>query len=330
VVKIFLVARIVFLTLLVVTLAYFGAVRARWVMPEPWILASLVLALCAWLVGELAGAVALRARQKLEWVPFLGRASLALGALLVFAGGLANWAFSLRGLVILGEEEEAPFFHGQHLQEFESGPLSDVREMDLVLRLDRVKVEPAENGKFKPLSDLRLTRKGKAVHYFQLTPGLAVSDGTLKFHHGVFGYAPRIVITQGKETLFDKVVPFLTLREEKGQFVFIGEFTVSQYGLRVEGEVSLDSLDEDMRGHPSLAVRVERGGRVLGSGVLSMGHFAELAEGHRVGFAGLKRWAEIDISRKYYPQPMIAGASLFALGVALFGMRAFRRKVGRH
>jgi len=93
----------------------------------------------------------------------------------------------------------------------------------------------------------------------------------------------------------------------------------------VQGEISLDDLDERMKGHPRLAVRVAKGGRAIGSGELLPGHFADLEDGYRVGFAGLKRWSEIDVSRRSYRGTAVAGLAVAALGAVLWPLAAWRR-----
>ena len=63
---------------------------------------------------------------------------------------------------------------------------------------------------------------------------------------------------------------------------------------------------------------MRRDGQVLGAGKLRPGEFADLEGGYRVGFAGLKKWAEIDISRRNYPGPILWGAGVAAAGVLVW------------
>ena len=101
---------------------------------------------------------------------------------------------------------------------------------------------------------------------------------------------------------------------------FEQSFTVAEHGLEVRGTVLLESLDEAMRGHPTLALELKHEGEVVGAGTLLPGHFADLEGGYRLGFAGMKMWQEIDISRRNYPEPMLIGAVIAALGALLLGV----------
>src|SRR5512140_1613483 len=77
-----------------------------------------------------------RARQ---FAPFV----LLLGAILIFAGGLANWLYSLQGYVILSEIEAIPLGATAHLVAFDGGPLSDVDDMSAFLLLLQLALIPS-------------------------------------------------------------------------------------------------------------------------------------------------------------------------------------------
>jgi len=83
-------------------------------------------------------------------------------------------------------------------------------------------------------------------------------------------------------------------------------------------------MDDGMRGHATLALTVSREGATLGQGNLLPGHFADIEEGYRVGFAGLERWSEIDISRRNYGWVVKVG-SVLALAGAILWVIAFLR-----
>ena len=310
-------ARFAALVLLALSLLYFLGLKLGWLPPSGLVLACASVMFGLWLVVELIWATILLLRRRLGIGLFLARALLFSGVLLVLGGGLANWAYRLRGFVVMTEGDTALLSHGNYVQEFEAGWLSDPKEMRLSLSLKKVQLNATPSGVFVPASELILQRPGTASRAFELSPAQRFEDGTLRFHHGAFGYAPRIVITKGKETIFDKTVPFISV-PDTGKLSFVREFIIEKHQLHVRGEVVLDSLDEEARGHPRLALSVERNGARLGSGVLTLGRFAGLAEDYRIGFAGLLKWAEVDISRRNYPRPMFAGIAMMGVGLLLW------------
>ncbi len=105
-------------------------------------------------------------------------------------------------------------------------------------------------------------------------------------------------------------MPFTTRRQDPESLSFAGDFVVSDAGLSIRGTVDLTSLDEGLRGHAALNLSVTKEGVLLGEGRLLPGHFAEIEQGYRIGFAGLEKWSEIDISRRNYGAIVLAG--LFA------------------
>jgi hypothetical protein len=70
-----------------------------------------------------------------------------------------------------------------------------------------------------------------------------------------------------------------------------------------------------MRGHVAVTLEVRKGGALLGTGTLLPGHFADLDQGYRIGFAGMEQWSEIDFSRRNYRGASLAGFVLAALGL---------------
>ncbi len=86
----------------------------------------------------------------------------------------------------------------------------------------------------------------------------------------------------------------------------------------------LDSLNEDMKGHPLLELSIDRDGKAIGGGKLNPGFSAELDGGHRVLFKGLQRWSEIDFSRRTYTRQMLIGLAVAALGLVIWPLAAWR------
>lgn len=293
------------LTLLVAFVGSLFVMRRGAVSFPPAVLVTLCVALLLLFAFELVVAVVGRN---------VAGALLAAGVLLLFGGGMANWLFRLQGFVILTEIDAVPLAALSHLQGFDAGPFSNAHELAAMLQLEKCELQPAGDG-FVPVSHLRLLKKKADAQELIVRPGAGRSFGTLRFHQGTFGFAPRLVITRDDATVFDRVVPFTTRSPEPGVLSFNGVFDVVSEKLRVDGAVSLDTLDERMRGHVKLGLVVSREGRELGRGELLPGHFADLADGYRIGFAGVKKWSEIDISRRNYPQPMIAGVVLIVAGV---------------
>ena len=257
-----------------------------------------------------------------------GRAAelaLIAGVLLALAAGMANWMLRLQGTVILTEGEIVPLHGGTALEVFEAGALSRLEEMGLSLALDELELVATAGDGFYPASRLRVWREGESPHRLRVTPRQRDGFGSLRFHQGAFGFAPRIVLLRDGEPLLDRSVPFLTERRGPTGLSFDGRFTVEREDLRVEGSVDLATLDEAMKGHATLALALTRGGELLGRGTLLPGHFADLDQGYRVGFAGLDRWSEVVVSRRNYGRLVLAGAAVALVGGLLWPLAAWRR-----
>lgn len=296
-------------------------------------------------LGQLAGALVRRSRPI---GASLAETLLLAGVLAALSAGSLNWLFGLQGFVVLHSGEAAPIHGGSHLQDFQRGPLASFEEMDLVLGLREVELIPIGGGSFYPESHLFLQgrslqgrdpgadggesgiARGESGHReLTVSPWASAAAGPLRFHQGAFGFAPRIVLLHDDETVFDRTVPFTT--ERRGTpgagpsgVSFQGHFTVAEKELDVRGEVDLASLDEGLRGHATLRLEVRRENRLLGRGELRPGRFAELAEDWRVGFAGLSRWSEIDISRRTYGGGVLAGGGLALAGLLLWPLARWR------
>ena len=289
-----------------------------------WVLAALVAAVLLLLIG-LAVDTGIRLQSgRLPRGRALTTLLLVVGCLVLLGAGAANWVFSLQGFVILREGEQVPLYHGTHLEQFQQGPLSRIEEMDLMLGLEKLEVVAAGDGFFFPRSHLVARRDEGEPISMSVDPRTAASMGSLRFYQGAFGFAPRIVILRDGETLLDKVVPFRSRREGPAGIRFEERFTVSREALVVDGRIDLASLDEGMRGHATLELVVLREGRPLGRGELLPGHFAEIDQGYRIGFTGLERWSEIDISHRNYRQVGRVGMALAVLGAILWPVARWR------
>jgi len=297
--------------LLLLTCADWFALRTGALRHPPWILAALAAALVVALLGRVvivSRALWLRAGPR----GAVSAQLLLLGGLLVALGaGFANWALGLQGFVVLHEGETIPLHRGSHLQEFETGPLASLEEMDLVVTLEELELVSMGGEAFYPLSHLRVGRAGDEPARLAVSSRAAGVSRGLRFYQGAFGFAPRIVITRDERTVFDRVVPFTTERKGESGVSFDGHFTVAEDNLEVRGSVD---LPQGLNGHASLVVALTREGSPLGRGALSPGHFAELRDGYRLGFAGLRKWSEIDISRRHFGNVVLLGGGLALLG----------------
>jgi hypothetical protein len=290
-----------------------------------WVLAALVAAVLLLLIGLAVDTGIGLQRGRLSRGGALTTLLLVVGCLVLLGAGATNWLFSLQGFVILREGEQVPLYHGSHLEHFQQGPLSRIEEMDLMLGLEKLEVVAADDDFFFPRSHLVARRAEGEPIMMKVDPGTAASVGSLRFYQGAFGFAPRIVILRDGETLLDEVVPFRSRRDGPAGIRFEERFTVSREALVVDGRIDLASLDEGMRGHATLELVVLREGRPLGRGQLLPGHFAEIDQGYRIGFAGLERWSEIDVSRRNYRQVGRVGAVLALLGAILWPVARWRR-----
>jgi hypothetical protein len=249
---------------------------------------------------------------------------LLLGLFLALSSGMANWVLSLQGFVILNEGEKVNLHGGSELQRFEAGPLAQVGEMDLEMRLDELELAPAGPDGFVPRSHVQLWQEQVESGKVTVEPRVSASWGQLRFHQGAFGFAPRIVILREDETVFDRVVPFTSRRVERAGVLFDGSFSIEREGLAVDGAVSLASLDEGMRGHATLELTVRRDGAVIGAGNLTPGRFAEIGQGFQIGFAGLSKWSEIVVSRRNYGGFVLSGGATALVGALLWPVAAWR------
>jgi len=163
----------------------------------------------------------------------------------------------------------------------------------------------------------------------RVDPRTSAAFGPLWFVQGAFGFAPRVVILRGsdpEETIFDRVVPFMTRRQGPSGISFDGSFNIGSDNLQFEGVIDLASLDEALRGHAMLHLTVSRDDQLLGQGTLLPGHFAEIDDGYRVGFAGLERWSEIVITRHNYGWAVMAGAIMALTGGMLWLVVSWSRR----
>jgi hypothetical protein len=301
------------------------ALRTRTLSHPPWVLAILVTvaaALLAWRTGQVVVRMARRRGGRIAAAAELG---LLAGVLIALVGGMTNWLLGLQGFVILVEGDSVPLHGAAHLQGFEAGPLARLEEMGLVLALDEVELVPTGANELYPHSHLRFWRRDGEPVRLHVAPLESDSSGSLRFFQGAFGFAPRIVILREETVLLDRVVPFVTERRGSSGVSFEGQFTVESDRLDLQGVIDLASLDEALRGHAVLHLEVSRDGQTLGSGSLLLGHFAEIKEGYRLGFAGLEKWSEVDVMRRNYGQVVVAGTALALAGAMLWPLARWRR-----
>jgi hypothetical protein len=313
--------------LLVLAAADLIAVRAGYLSHSPdlvaWLMAAALIALVLSMTRH--GYDLVRGRP--DRGRSAGKLLLTAGIALALAGGMANWLLGLQGYAILTEGEKARLHGGTDLQGFEAGPMADLDEMGIVLQLDELELRPSGAANFLPVSRLRIWRGHGEPSAVSIDPGKDGNAGPLYFHQGAFGFAPRIVIVREgdpSETVFDRVVPFMTERQSSRGITFGGALTIAAENLRVDGAIDLASLDEAMRGHATLVMTVSREGEVLGQGSLLPGHFAELDGGYRAGFAGLQMWSEIVISRRNYRSAVLAGVVLSLIGLFAWVLARWR------
>ncbi len=299
----------------------------------PWVLAALVGLLVLALVarGLQVAHHAWRGRRRRGAAT--GELLLVAGIVVALLAGTLNWLFSLQGFLVLHEGEAAPLHGGSHLQEIEAGPLARLAEMHWIVALREVELLPTGDGFFFPRSVLEVRRGEEEPTLLEIDSRQTGAAGTLRFHQGAFGFAPRIVILRDSEQIFDRVVPFTTERWGPAGVTFEGLFTIGAERLEVNGTVDLASLDEGMRGHATLRLEVRRDGQLLGRGSLLPGHFAEMAVGSpgggqmehfRAGFVDLQKWSEIDLSRRHYGAAVLAGAGLALAGGLLWPLARWR------
>jgi hypothetical protein len=310
--------------LILLALADWALLRSGRVSHPSWILAALVLGAIALLVLRLVTAARDVRSMERRRVTGIARLIALAGVVVVLGSGFANWSLRLDGFVILQEGERVPLHQGAHLQEFEAGPLASLDEMQLTLGLEKLELRPAASGFFYPESRLVVIRGENEARRLEVHPRMSAAMGDLRFFQGAFGFAPRIVILRAGEAVFDEVVPFTTERRQASGVSFAGEFTLASENLAVEGSVDLASLDEAMQGHATLHLAVRQGDDLLGRGSILPGHFADIERDYRIGFAGLERWSEIDISRRHQGTIMLAGMGLAVAGVAFWGVAFWR------
>jgi hypothetical protein len=304
-----------------------GLLRLGLLDHPAWIIGVLAtLALAGWLF-ELGRTWYLVGRSRLPPVSAVARTVAIAGALLVLGAGVANWAWSLQGYVVLRELEAMPVLAGGHLRALERGPLADLQQLDLTLQLEELELLPSERAGFFPASRLRVRGADGKVETMRIDPWHNGAYGKLRFYQGAFGFAPQIIILRDEETLFDEVVPFTTEGHgAPGHITFEEEVEIGRDDLAFWGAVDLASLDEALRGHATVVLQLKQGPRLLGEGRLSLGHFAEVDEGYRIGFVGLERWSEIDISRRNYRRVARFGLPVAVVGLLAMALTRWRRK----
>lgn len=304
--------------------AHLLAVKRGWMAPRPILLAAVasLAGLAALLMVAMVVARTLRGERRIAGV---GEALLAAGVLTAGAAGFANWALGIQGVVLAFEREPVRLSRAADLTGFDPGPLADLREMDVTVALARLELAGAGARGFRAVSHLKLLGDAGEEIGLAVERGKATRFRALLLRQGAFGFAPRIVVVKNGREVLDVAVPFRTVREGRDGVSFVGEFEIGAERLDFQGAVTLDDLNDEMKGHPLLELRAQRDGRPLGAGKLRPGESAALEDGYSIAFAGLKRWSEIDFARRTYPIPMLAGAVLAAIGALLWPLAAWRR-----
>jgi hypothetical protein len=302
---------------------YLVALRLGYLPARPGVLAALVGVVSALLVALLALSTRAASRGP-------GRLAAtcegltAAGLLVALGAGLANWAFGFQGAVLVMEREPVQLSSRTDLAGLDAGPLADPRELDVVLGLARLQLQGVGPGGFRAVSSLKVLEAGGDERGISVASDRSAASGKLVFHQGMFGFAPRVVVTRAGGKLLDEHVPFRTVREGEDGMAFVEDFEIAAEKLLFHGAVSLEDLNEDMKGHPRLELAVERDGAPVGRGTLRPGEFVELQGGVRVGFAGLQRWSEILFSRRNYTVLVLAGSALAALAGLAWAVVAWR------
>lgn len=292
--------------------------------PTPALLAALMGASALLAVVE-AGLVVRELWRGPRGVARAGKLAALLGLLLMAGGGLVNWMSSVRGYTVLLEGEKVPLAGGRNVRGLEVGLLAATGELDATLGLLSVDLQDAPGG-FYPEAVVLATRPGRERERLVVLQDVPAALGSLRLFLGAFGFAPRIVVLKGDETLLDDTVLFTTRRDGEAGVAFEGETEVGDTGLRVLGAVVLKSDTAVVKGHPSLQISLRRGEEEIGGGDVQLGHFASAKDGYRVGIAGMKKWAELDISRPNRPVAALAGTVLCAVGLLAWALGAWRRR----
>ena len=189
--------RILTPALLVGTVAYFWAFKSGRAPVSPTVFGTMIGLVCIGLLIELVWTVWDLKQGRDRKVTAAGRLVVVIGLLLVGGGGFTNWLFSLQGFMVVTEGEIRPLFQGENLTEFEAGLLADPTEMDITLALREVELLPGGAGTFFPESVLEVVRGHEEPTLLKLSGATQAKFGSLFFHGGAFGFAPRIVNLQG-------------------------------------------------------------------------------------------------------------------------------------
>jgi len=246
-----------------------------------------------------------------------GKLAALLGLLAMAGGGLVSWLSAIRGFVVLLEGEKISLAGGRNLRGLEAGVLAPTRDLDATLGLLSLELQRTPAG-FYPEAAVGVMRPGREAERLAVLQGMPGKLGALNVFVGAFGFAPRLVVLKGDETLLDETVLFTTRREGARGVSFEGGRDLGATGVRVTGAVMLESETSVVRGHPSLSLSLRRGEEELGGGEVQLGHFATAKDGYRVGIAGMKKWAELDLSGRSHPLAARAGLVLCFAGLALW------------
>lgn len=308
--------------LLLAGAAYLAGARAGRLPVVPALLAGLAAALVVALTA-LAATGARTALRTRRLAPACETVA-ALGICVLVAAGLTNWALGIHGTVLVMQREPVRLSSRAALAGLDMGPLADPRELEIALALARLRLEAVGPDGFRPVSRLAVVDGLGEERSVTISFAESARVGALVLRQGVFGFAPRVVVTRAGTTLLDAHVPFRTIRDGGGMS-FAETFELGSERLVLHGAVTLDDLNDDMRGHPRLELAVEREGAPLGGGTLRPGEFVDLDGELRVGFAGLQRWSEVVFSRPNYRGLALVGLLVAMAGLAGLAVASWRR-----
>jgi hypothetical protein len=310
--------------LLLGTLLYWSAFQRASLAVRPEFFAAVVGALLAVAAANVLFVFAdLRARH-IGHVRAAAAIAFLAGALLAGGGGLLAWLSRVEGFLVLHEREAAQLASTSGVAEFEAGPLAPRHELDATVQLERLELRSSGTDGVRSLSRLRIVDAHGKPAEVEVGDGAPIRFGGLVLRQGAFGLAPRIAVTRRDEPVFDDFVPFTARRDGGGEVTFSGAKTVHLQELLVTGSVTIDPR-EGAGPNARLRIRLADASDLIGEATLGEGSFADLGNGYRVRFSGLRHWSEIGVSRRERQEPLLAGALLALVGAALWPIAAWRK-----
>ena len=317
--------------------------------PTPALFAALMGASALLAVVE-AGLVVRELWRGPRGVARAGKLAALLGLLLMAGGGLVNWMSSLRGYTVLLEGEKVPLAGGRNVRGLEVGLLAATGELDATLGLLSVDLQDAPGG-FYPEAVVLATRPGRERERLVVLQDVPAALGSLRLFLGAFGFAPRIVVLKGDETLLDDTVLFTTRRdgESRGgvrgrdggrghRAPGAGRGGVEERHRRREGPPVAPNLPPARRGGDRRRRRAarplrEREGRIPGGHrrdeeVGGAGHLPAEPPGRRLGGHRALRGGAPRLGARRLEAAVRSAAATLALGLVLLGVAALGARRG--